>query len=60
MLIEFKYNAQPAETFSSQWQTEPNELFYFMKKEVFPKVYFDYMPKGQWFGKNAMFKPSFL
>jgi sulfide:quinone oxidoreductase len=59
MLIEFKYNAQPAETFSSKYQTEPNELFYLMKKEIFPKAYFDYMPKGRWFGKNSIFKPSF-
>jgi len=30
-----------------------------MKKEIFPHVYFNYMPKGRWFGKNAIFKPSF-
>ena len=59
MLIEFKYGAQPAETFSDRYQTEPNEFFYFMKKEIFPHVYFNYMPKGRWFGKNAIFKPSF-
>ena len=46
MLIEFKYNNQPSETFSSKYQTEPNRLFYYMKKEVFPRAYFDLMPKG--------------
>lgn len=28
MLIEFKYNGIPHETFSSTYQTEPNHLFY--------------------------------
>ncbi len=59
MLIEFKYNNEPCETFSSKYQTKPNWPFYFMKKEIFARVYFDLMPKGLWFGKNCVFKPSF-
>jgi eukaryotic sulfide quinone oxidoreductase len=59
MLIEFKYGAQPAETFSDRYQTEPNEAFFYMKKEVFPFAYFNMVPRGRWFGKNSIFKPSF-
>jgi NADPH-dependent 2,4-dienoyl-CoA reductase/sulfur reductase-like enzyme len=51
MLIEFKYEAQPCETFYSG-QTEPNYFFYFLKKEVFPRIYFNMSTKGLWFGKN--------
>lgn len=58
MLIEFKYNNQPKETFY-EGQTEPNKTFYFMKKHIFPRVYFNLMPKGLWFGKNTVFKPKF-
>lgn len=59
LLVEFKYNGIAHETFSPTYQTEPNELFYFMKKEVFPRAYFDFMPKGRWFGKHSVFKPEF-
>ena len=58
--MEFKYGAQPAETFSSTRQTTPRKSFYFLKKEVFPRAYFDLMPKGKWFGTNGPFKPAFL
>lgn len=58
MLIEFKYNNQPAETFSTN-QTEPNHLFYLLKKEVFPRVYFNLAPRGRWFGKTGLVRPDF-
>ena len=58
MMIEFKYEAQPNETFYST-QTEPTHLFYQMKKEVFPRVYFNLAAKGLWYGKNMLFKPYF-
>lgn len=57
MLIEFKYNNIPKETFY-EGQTEPNYFFYMMKKEVFPRVYFNLMPKGLWYGSNTIFKPT--
>ena len=60
LLIEFKYGNVPSETFSGSWQLKPNHLFYQMKKEMFPRVYFDMMPKGRWFGKDACFKPAFV
>jgi sulfide:quinone oxidoreductase len=58
MCIEFKYDNQPAETFYDA-QTEPNYMFYLMKKEIFPRVYFNLVPRGLWFGKNMVFKPTF-
>lgn len=58
MLIEFKYENQPNETFYEN-QTEPNHLFYLMKKEIFPRCYFKLGVKGLWFGKNMIFKPTF-
>jgi sulfide:quinone oxidoreductase len=41
MLAEFKYGQKPCETFSTK-QEKPNRLFYLMKKEVFPRVYFTF------------------
>lgn len=58
MMIEFKYENQPNETFYSR-QTEPNHFFYYLKKEVFPRVYFNLVPKGLWYGRNGIFKPKF-
>jgi hypothetical protein len=58
MCIEFKYENQPAETFYEN-QTEPNYMFYLMKKEVFPRVYYNLVPRGLWFGKKTIFKPTF-
>ena len=60
LLIEFKYNGVPAETFSGNIQVKPRSSFYYMKKEVFPRVYYDMMPQGRWFGKNMCFKPALL
>jgi hypothetical protein len=59
MMIEFKYENQPDETFYSG-QTEPNKFFYFLKKEIFPRAYFDLAPKGLWYGRNSIFKPKFV
>ena len=41
MLAEFKYGQKPCETFTRK-QEKPNRLFYFMKKEVFPRVDFSF------------------
>ena len=59
MMIEFKYENQPDETFYSG-QTEPSKFFHFAKKEIFPRVYFNLMPKGHWYGRDMLFKPKFL
>ena len=58
MLIEFKYDNLPNESFYKN-QTEPSYFFYFCKREVFPRVYFNLMPRGLWYGKNHLFKPYF-
>lgn len=58
MMIEFKYNNIPAETFYGG-QTTPNMPFYQMKKEFFPRVYWAFGPKGLWFGKRGPLKPQF-
>jgi sulfide:quinone oxidoreductase len=59
MLMEFKYGGEAAETFSTQGQTSGKGIFYKLKKDVFPYVYFNFMNKGKWFGKDHFFKPKF-
>jgi len=59
MLVEFKYDNLPSETFYSG-QTTPNKLFYYMKKEMFPRAYFHLASKGVWFGKRGPIKPKFF
>ena len=58
MLIEFKYDGVPAETFYEK-QENANRIFYEMKKEVFPRVYFDMVSRGYWYGHDMIFKPKF-
>jgi len=58
MMIEFKYDNLPSETFYDR-QTEPNRLFYHMKKDVFPRVYFNLVPTGYWYGHKTVIKPRF-
>jgi len=59
MLCEFKYGRETSTTFYAD-QTAPAKKFYWMKKEIFPKIYWNLMPKGKWFGaSNTFCKPSF-
>lgn len=53
MLIEFKYGAVPDETFCDQ--SKPRQIFYTMKKELFPTSYWLKMPYGTWFGRDTKF-----
>jgi sulfide:quinone oxidoreductase len=53
MMIEFKYGAQPDETFWKS-QTTPSRLFYFFKKWMFPFVYWQLMPRGLWYGRQIV------
>jgi len=57
MLIEFKYGQVPDETFSPN-QTKPNRFNYYLKKYFFAYAYFNWMPKGNYFGRN-FFQPKF-
>lgn len=34
-------------------------LFYHLKKDAFPYLYFNYMTQGQWYGKKGLFAPRF-
>lgn len=57
MLAEFKYGAPPVpkETFARFGldQTTPRRLFYHLKKDFFPWVYYKSMVKGTWGGPKG-------
>ncbi len=57
MLIEFKYGGESAETFGEQ--TAPRWLWFFLKRNVFPVMYMEFMPRGEWYGRNGFRKPVF-
>ncbi|KAI0302262.1 FAD/NAD-P-binding domain-containing protein [Russula brevipes] len=62
MLAEFKYGLVPAETFSRSVgdQGIPRRVFYHLKKDLFPWVYFRYHVKGRWFGPAGLSRPKFV
>jgi len=62
MLAEFKYGLVPAETFSRSVgdQGTPRRVFYHLKKDIFPWVYFRYYVKGRWFGPAGLSRPKFV
>lgn len=49
MLAEFDYNLQPKETFPYD-QRVPSSFAYFLKKDVFPLMYWNGLLKGKWTG----------
>lgn len=56
LLAEFKYGAEPKETFGSLFgidQAEPRRAFYYLKKDFFPWVYYNSMVKGTWAGPKG-------
>ncbi|CAI6339114.1 unnamed protein product [Periconia digitata] len=54
MLAEFVYGGEPHETFGRFVdQAKPNRVFYRMKKDFFPWVYFAAMIKGRWAGPRG-------
>ncbi|KAI0006234.1 FAD/NAD-P-binding domain-containing protein [Russula compacta] len=61
MLAEFKYGLVPAESFSRSIgdQATPRRVFYHLKKDIFPWIYFDYYVKGKWFGPSGLSRPKF-
>ncbi|EKM55392.1 uncharacterized protein PHACADRAFT_120746 [Phanerochaete carnosa HHB-10118-sp] len=63
MLAEFKYGAEPKETFGQfpfiGDQSKPNRLFYHFKKDLFPWAYWNFMIKGKWFGPSGTFRPKY-
>jgi len=58
MLMEFKYDNIPKETFFNN-QEKPRRSFYYFKKDIFPFVYWNFMPSGNWFGARTVFPPKF-
>ncbi|KAJ2894713.1 hypothetical protein MKZ38_007290 [Zalerion maritima] len=55
LLCEFKYGGEPKETFKSIGldQGTPRRMFYHMKKDFFPWVYYASMVKGTWGGAKG-------
>jgi sulfide:quinone oxidoreductase len=56
LLAEFKYGAEPKETFGRMFgidQAEPRRAFYHLKKDFFPWVYYKAMVKGTWAGPKG-------
>ncbi|KAG8728856.1 hypothetical protein FRC12_021437 [Ceratobasidium sp. 428] len=62
MLAEFVYGLNPKETFAELFgidQVVPRKVFYHMKKDFFPWVYFNRMVKGEWFGPRGLSAPAY-
>ncbi|KAK3935321.1 hypothetical protein QBC46DRAFT_397742 [Diplogelasinospora grovesii] len=61
MLCEFKYGGVPKETFSKYLggQEKPRRLFYHLKKDLFPYVYWNNFVKGTWYGPRGLSAPKF-
>lgn len=55
ILAEFDYDLQPLETLPID-QGKERWLFYFMKKEVVPLIYWNFMLKGHWEGPGLVRK----
>lgn len=60
MLCEFKYGGVPAETFKSILgsQDKPKRIFYHLKKDFFPWVYWELFVKGAWYGPRGVLQPK--
>ncbi|KAG8705315.1 hypothetical protein FRC08_001730 [Ceratobasidium sp. 394] len=62
MLAEFVYGLKPKETFAELFgidQVKPRKVFYHLKKDFFPWVYFNRMVKGEWFGPKGLSAPLY-
>ncbi|CAE6532467.1 unnamed protein product [Rhizoctonia solani] len=62
MLAEFVYGLQPKESFGELFgidQIVPRRVFYHLKKDFFPWVYWNRMVKGEWFGPKGFTAPSY-
>ncbi|TFK76485.1 sulfide-quinone oxidoreductase [Pluteus cervinus] len=60
MLAEFKYGLEPKETFSGLLdQGQSQKLFYYLKKDLFPSAYWNFMVKGKWYGTKGLSRPTF-
>ncbi len=53
MLAEFKYDGVVDETFFND-QEKPRRIFYYMKKYLFPLMYWKVVPRGLWNGRKGI------
>jgi NADPH-dependent 2,4-dienoyl-CoA reductase/sulfur reductase-like enzyme len=71
ILAEFGYDGKIMETFDPKTGKFPytwigqegyfqKRFFYWMKKDMFPYVYWNLWTKGKWFGSSGPFKPNVL
>mmetsp|Transcript_3833 Transcript_3833/g.3314 ORF Transcript_3833/g.3314 Transcript_3833/m.3314 type:complete len:164 (+) Transcript_3833:2-493(+) len=61
LLAEFTFGGVPNESFSKYPgidQSKPYKMFYYLKKDFFPYVYWNIAPKGNWYGKTHIRKPD--
>ena len=57
MLAEFGYGGKPMETFGRIFdRSVPQRVFFHLKKEFFPWVYFNAMVKGLWGGPKGLIR----
>lgn len=60
MLAEFMYGLQPKESFADLVdQAKSHRIFYYLKKDLFPRAYWKYMVRGEWFGPRGFDRPKF-
>ncbi|XP_061712934.1 sulfide:quinone oxidoreductase, mitochondrial [Cydia pomonella] len=53
ILAEFRYDKQPYETFPFD-QSKERKLFYYMKRDYFPYLYWNKIIKGKWNGPKKL------
>ena len=53
MLAEFKYDGEISETFLTD-QEKPRNIFFYLKKYLFPLTYWQLAPKGLWNGRKGI------
>ena len=59
MLCEFKYGRKTDTSFFKD-QTKPTSYFFSLKRDIFPRAYWNLMPRGKWFGASGgVFKPTY-
>ncbi|KAI1319655.1 FAD/NAD(P)-binding domain-containing protein [Xylariaceae sp. FL0255] len=60
MLCEFKYGGVPKETFAGLLggQETPRNSFYYLKKNIFPWVYWNHFLNGTWYGPDHFIRPD--
>jgi NADPH-dependent 2,4-dienoyl-CoA reductase/sulfur reductase-like enzyme len=59
VLAEFLWAPELKVNETFPWdQGKPSSLLFYMKKDFFPYVYWNFFVKGSWYGHNAFWRPS--